>query len=126
MIRRLFHAPRVIVLVATIGVAELAQAVSRGPAQLPDRDSRRPRFPSPINGQWNIGAGITMSGAQLLAIIAVPAHHPRTVVALNHTKFGESVRASVSNPDLARLTGINPKMVSTAVWTIAGFLRPWP
>ena len=37
VIRRLFHAPRVIVLVATIGVAELAQAVSPGPAQLRHR-----------------------------------------------------------------------------------------
>ena len=32
------------------------------------------------------------------------------------------MRASVGNPDLARLTGINPKMVSTAVWAISGFL----
>ena len=34
VIRRLFRAPRVIVLVATIGVAELAQAVSPGASQL--------------------------------------------------------------------------------------------
>ncbi len=36
--------------------------------------------------------------------------------------FGEAVRASATNPDLARLTGISPKLVSTAIWTIAGFL----
>jgi ABC-type branched-subunit amino acid transport system ATPase component/ABC-type branched-subunit amino acid transport system permease subunit len=121
VIRRLFHAPRVIVLVATIGVAELAQAVSRA---LPNYQTGtlQTTFPSPINGQWNIGAGITVSGAQMLALIAVPVTTLGLWWLLNHTRFGESVRASVSNSDLARLTGINPKMVSTAVWTIAGFL----
>jgi ABC-type branched-subunit amino acid transport system ATPase component/ABC-type branched-subunit amino acid transport system permease subunit len=121
VIRRLFHAPRVIVLVATIGVAELAQAVSRA---LPNyaTGSLQSSFPSPINGQWNIGGGITVSGAQLLAIIAVPLTTIGLWWLLNRTKFGESVRASVSNPDLARLTGINPKTVSTWVWTLAGFL----
>ena len=32
------------------------------------------------------------------------------------------MRASATNADLARLTGISPKMMSTAIWTIAGFL----
>ena len=41
---------------------------------------------------------------------------------LGHTPFGDAVRASATNVDLARLTGISPKLVSTAVWTIAGFL----
>ena len=27
-----------------------------------------------------------------------------------------------ANADLARLTGVSPKIVSTAIWTIAGFL----
>ena len=91
-----------------------SRTTGRGPSQT--------TFPSPINGQWNIGAGVTVSGAQLLALIAVPVTTLGLWWLLNHTTFGESVRASVSNPDLARLTGINPKMVSTAVWTIAGFL----
>jgi ABC-type branched-subunit amino acid transport system ATPase component/ABC-type branched-subunit amino acid transport system permease subunit len=121
VIRRLFHAPRVIVLVATIGVAELAQAVTRA---LPNYKTGMltTTFPTPFKGQWNIGAGITVSGAQLLALIAVPVTTVGLWWLLNHTRFGEAVRASIANPDLARLTGINPKMVSTAVWTIGGFL----
>jgi ABC-type branched-subunit amino acid transport system ATPase component/ABC-type branched-subunit amino acid transport system permease subunit len=58
----------------------------------------------------------------LIALISVPVITVGLWWLLNHSKFGEAVRASVANPDLARLTGINPKMVSTAVWTIAGFL----
>ncbi len=41
---------------------------------------------------------------------------------LGHTRFADAVRASATNSDLARLTGISPKMMSTAIWTIAGFL----
>jgi ABC-type branched-subunit amino acid transport system ATPase component/ABC-type branched-subunit amino acid transport system permease subunit len=121
VIRRLFRAPRVIVLVATIGVAELAQAVTLA---LPgyQTGTLATAFPSPISGQWQLGGGVTLSGAQLLALIAVPLTTLGLWWLLNHTKFGESVRASIANPDLARLTGVNPKIVSTAVWTIAGFL----
>ncbi|MFI5041561.1 MAG: ATP-binding cassette domain-containing protein, partial [Acidimicrobiales bacterium] len=121
VIRRLFRAPRVIVLVATIGVAELAQAVTRS---LPDyrTGTLQTTFPTPIHGEWHPGSGVTVSGAQLLALVLVPLITLGLWWLLGHTTFGEAVRASVANPDLARLTGINPKMVSTAVWTIAGFL----
>lgn len=121
VIRRLFKAPRVIVLVATIGVAELAQAVTQA---LPNyrTGTLTTTFPTPFKGQWNLGGGVTLSGAQLLALIAVPIATLGLWWLLNRTKFGEAVRASVSNPDLARLTGINPKMLSTSVWTIGGFL----
>jgi len=121
VIRRLFRAPRVIVLVATIGVAELAQAVTRS---IPDyrTGTLQTVYPTPIKGEWHPGAGVTVSGAQVLALVLVPVITIGLWWLLGHTKFGEAVRASVANPDLARLTGINPKMVSTAVWTIAGFL----
>jgi len=121
VVRRLFRAPRVIVLVATIGVAQLAQAIT---LTLPDyrTGSLQTAFPSPITGEWHPGAGIVLRGGQALALVVVPLITIGLWWLLGHTAFGQSVRASVSNPDLARLTGINPKMVSTAVWAIAGFL----
>jgi len=36
--------------------------------------------------------------------------------------FGQTVQASATNADLARLSGIDPKMVQLFVWTIAGLL----
>jgi ABC-type branched-subunit amino acid transport system ATPase component/ABC-type branched-subunit amino acid transport system permease subunit len=120
IIRRLFKAPRVIVLVATIGVAELCQAITRA---LPDyrTGSLQTEFPSPITGEWHLGS-VTVRGPQLLVLIVVPLITVSLWWVLGHTKFGESVRASVANADLARLTGISPKLVSTAVWSIAGTL----
>ncbi len=120
VIRRLFKAPRVIVLVATIGVAELARAVT---LTLPNyrTGSLQTAFPSPITGDWHVGS-VTVEGSQLLVLIVVPVIAAGLWWLLGHTRFGISVRASASNSDLARLTGISPKLVSTAIWTIAGFL----
>jgi ABC-type branched-subunit amino acid transport system ATPase component/ABC-type branched-subunit amino acid transport system permease subunit len=120
VIRRLFRAPRVIVLVATIGVAELARAVT---LTLPGYRTGRLQnaFPSPITTQWHLGS-VTIKGSQLLALVVVPLIATGLWWLLGHTRFGIAVRASSTNSDLARLTGVSPKLMSTAIWTIAGFL----
>ncbi len=120
VIRRLFRAPRVIVLVATIGVAELARAVTLA---LPEyrTGQLQTAFPSPITSQWHL-SNVTVKGSQLLALIVVPVIATGLWWLLGHTRFGVAVRASATNSDLARLTGINPKLISTAIWSIAGFL----
>jgi ABC-type branched-subunit amino acid transport system ATPase component/ABC-type branched-subunit amino acid transport system permease subunit len=130
IIRRLSKAPRVIVLVATIGIAELCQAVVHA---LPDyrNSDLQISYPSPMTAQWTItsaGFGpfhvhnVTITGPQLLAMIVVPMICLGLWWLLGHTRFGEAVQASATNADLARLTGVSPKVVSTAIWTIAGFL----
>ena len=58
----------------------------------------------------------------MLALIIVPIVTIGLWWLLGHTVFGEAVRASATNPDLARMTGISPKLMSTAIWTIGGLL----
>jgi ABC-type branched-subunit amino acid transport system ATPase component/ABC-type branched-subunit amino acid transport system permease subunit len=120
VIRRLFNAPRVIVLVATIGIAEFARAVTYA---LPNyrTGSLQTQYPSPIKSEWHWHS-ITITGPQLLVIVVVPIITLGLWWLLGRTHFGEAVRAAATNTDLARLTGISPKMMSTAIWTIAGFL----
>jgi ABC-type branched-subunit amino acid transport system ATPase component/ABC-type branched-subunit amino acid transport system permease subunit len=120
VIRRLFKAPRVIVLVATIGVAELARAETLA---LPDYRTGELQtvYPTPISSHWEIGS-VTVKGSQLLVLIVVPIVTLGLWWLLGHTNFGDAVRAAASNSDLSRLTGISPKLMSTGVWTIAGFL----
>src|SRR5205085_8847710 len=59
VVRRLFRAPRVIVLVATIGVAQLAQAVT---LTLPEyrKGSLSGAFPTPFKTEWHPGADIIL------------------------------------------------------------------
>src|SRR5437762_8724381 len=68
VIRRLFKAPRVIVLVATIGVAELARAVT---LSLPNYQTGtlQTQYPSPIKSEWHWGS-VTITGPQILVLIA--------------------------------------------------------
>jgi ABC-type branched-subunit amino acid transport system ATPase component/ABC-type branched-subunit amino acid transport system permease subunit len=123
VIRRLFKAPRVIVLVATIGIAELATAVTLPLQHLygTNQSAASGKYPTPIGSTWRIWH-IDVSGAQLLVLLVVPPVVILLWWLLGHTTFGESVRASATNADLARLTGVSPKMMSTYIWTIAGFL----
>ena len=74
-----------------------------------------------MSSHWQIGS-VTVKGSQLLVLIVVPIITAGLWWLLGHTHFGDTVRAAASNSDLSRLTGISPKLMSTGVWTIAGFL----
>ena len=91
---------------------------------LPDyrTGSLQTQFPLPFTGEWQPVLDIDVSASQLLVLIVVPLITLGLWWLLGHTAFGDSVRASATNVDLARLTGISPKLMSTAVWSIAGFL----
>jgi branched-chain amino acid transport system permease protein len=43
-------------------------------------------------------------------------------VIITYTKFGKAIRAVFQNRDLARVTGINPRLVAAATWFMAGLL----
>jgi ABC-type branched-subunit amino acid transport system ATPase component/ABC-type branched-subunit amino acid transport system permease subunit len=119
VIRRLFFAPRVIVLVATIGISGLALAIV---ASYPEITDFSAPYPVPSDTTWHNLAGVDVNSAQLAVLVVVPLVALALGWFLNRTLLGRTVKASAENPDLARVQGINPKIVSTAVWAIAGFL----
>jgi len=117
VIRRLFDAPRVIVTVATIGVAQLllfAQAV------LP-RPSHFTAFPTAIHSSWKV-FGVVVRGEHVLILVVIPLLTAAIALFLNRTKYGVAVRASAANADAARLAGISVRRMSSLVWVIAGVL----
>jgi ABC-type branched-subunit amino acid transport system ATPase component/ABC-type branched-subunit amino acid transport system permease subunit len=117
VIRRLFDAPRVIVMVATIGVAQLllfGQAVLPQPSQITS-------FPAPLSGSWTI-LGVQVQGAHVAILVIVPLLTVALGLFLNRTKQGTAIRAAASNPDAARLAGVSPKRMSSLVWVLAGLL----
>ena len=63
-----------------------------------------------------------MHGAELSVLIAVPLITLALTWFLTRTDIGKAVRAAAANPDRARLSAINPKLLSTLVWTIGGLL----
>jgi ABC-type branched-subunit amino acid transport system ATPase component/ABC-type branched-subunit amino acid transport system permease subunit len=116
VVRRLFTAPRVILLVATIGVAQLSAAILLA---LPDVDNQRAGYPLPFEREFNVG-DLRIKPALVAVIIVVPLVALGLGWFLNRTLLGRTVRAAAVNPDLARLRGVNPKTISTLVWALGG------
>ncbi|MBL7497363.1 ATP-binding cassette domain-containing protein [Frankia sp. CNm7] len=120
VVRRLFTAPRVIVLVATIGVSQLALMIVTAYPDLKDYADRS--YPVPWGGRWSPLSGLQVTGAQISILVVVPLITTLLALFLSRTVLGKTVKASADNPELARLRGINPKIVSAVVWTVAGFI----
>ena len=78
-------------------------------------------YPTPFTGTWEV-AGIRIRGPELLVLVAVPLLAAALSLFLGRTDTGKAVRAAAANPERARLSAINPKLLSTLVWTIAGVL----
>jgi ABC-type branched-subunit amino acid transport system ATPase component/ABC-type branched-subunit amino acid transport system permease subunit len=118
VIRRLKNAPRVVVLVSTIGIAGLAQAIA---IKIPQPADASAHFPTAFNGTWTI-AGVNVRGADLDVLILVPVTIIMLTWFLDRTTIGKTVKACAANAQLARLCAISPKLVSTMVWALAAGL----
>jgi ABC-type branched-subunit amino acid transport system ATPase component/ABC-type branched-subunit amino acid transport system permease subunit len=118
VIRRLKNAPRVVVLVSTIGIAGLAQAIA---IEIPQPTDASAHYPSAFGGSWTV-AGIHVRGADLAVLILVPVTMALFIWFLDRTLIGKTVKACAANPSLARLSAISPKLVSTMVWALAAAL----
>ena len=117
VIRRLFRAPRLILLVATIGVAQLlfyAQAV------LPGIERVAP-YPTGLQRSMTLGS-LRLNGEHFMVLAIVPAVIAGLAILLNRTPHGIAIRASAENADAARLAGISVKRISTLVWVLSGVL----
>lgn len=117
VIRKLAKSPRLIVLVATLGVGQL---VFLGRVLLPPVESYG-SYPSPLDREVEV-AGIILSSPHFMMLAFVPAVIVGLSLFLTRTPFGVAVRASADNSDRAKLAGVPVKRVSTTVWAISGAL----
>jgi ABC-type branched-subunit amino acid transport system ATPase component/ABC-type branched-subunit amino acid transport system permease subunit len=119
VIRRLRNAPRVVVLVATIGIGGVAEVIA---IKIPQPVDASAHYPAAFGSStWSI-AGVSVRGADLAVLILVPVAVAALIWFLDHTMIGKTVKASAANPSLARLSSISPKLVSTMVWALAAVL----
>jgi ABC-type branched-subunit amino acid transport system ATPase component/ABC-type branched-subunit amino acid transport system permease subunit len=118
VIRRLVRAPRLIVLVATIGASQLFYAAG---AIIPKEDIGSSIFPTPFHATWTVGS-LRLTSGHLLILIAAPLLTVGVALFLRRTKVGLASRAAAENSDAARLAGIPVNRISLVVWTIAGLL----
>ena len=116
VIRRLFASPRLVVLIATIGVGQI---VAFAKISLPAVVTPGP-IPSPFQATWTPTDHIRVQAREIVVLVVVPVLIAALAWFIARTRFGLAVRASASNPDTARVYGTSPRRTSTIVWTIAG------
>jgi ABC-type branched-subunit amino acid transport system ATPase component/ABC-type branched-subunit amino acid transport system permease subunit len=118
VVRRLASSPPVVLLVATLGVAQLLLVAQ---IALPDVAEQGRPFPLPFDRTVVLGT-VVLDAAGFLALGLIPAAVVVLALFLDRTPTGLAVRAAADNRDAAELAGISIRRVSTLVWALAGGL----
>ncbi|HEY5384125.1 MAG TPA: ATP-binding cassette domain-containing protein [Acidimicrobiales bacterium] len=119
---RFFSAPRLIVMVVTIGLAQLFGGIQllvpgwlHGPSIVGVVNT-------PLSSHHVLLFPVLFTGNDLLIAIVVPVVLVAMGWFLLRTDAGVAVRSVADNSDRARLLGIPVRRLSTLVWVIAGLL----
>ena len=118
IIRRLADAPRLLVLVATLGLSQLLFMLQ---ALIPTRGLAGHAFPVPFSATLTV-AGVTLPPGHLLILVLVPVVTIALTVFLQRSRIGLASRAVADNEPAAMLAGIPVRSVSLMVWIVAGLL----
>ncbi len=119
LLRRLFNRPRVLVMVATIGLSQVLFVFTALPFIRPSNLYRA--FPVPISTSFSIGTYLFTPG-QVLTLIVAPLVAIALAVFVKWSRWGLAMRAMAENADSARLSGVWVRRTSTVAWTVAGIL----
>jgi ABC-type branched-subunit amino acid transport system permease subunit len=119
VLRRLFNRPRVLVMVATIGLSYVLLALTALPFIAP-HNLYKP-VPVPFDLSFSLGPFI-VTPTEVLTLIVAPLVTLALVLAVRMTSWGLSMRAMSENADSARLSGVWIRRTSTLTWTVAGAL----
>ena len=120
IVRRFARAPRLIVTVATIGVAELLAFGELGLPKLFNYDSApQPPLPFHVRFTW---FPVTFNAGHIVIMVVVPIVTLALAAFFRFTRVGVAVRASAESADRAALLGVPVKRIGTLVWVIAAGL----
>jgi ABC-type branched-subunit amino acid transport system ATPase component/ABC-type branched-subunit amino acid transport system permease subunit len=120
IIRRLRHASRLTVLVATIALAQVLYIIGvlipKGSSDLIGQS-----YPTPFSTSVTIGS-LVLGPGQLMILIVVPATMVGLTLFLRRSRLGRASRAAAENAEAAQLAGIPTNRISFAMWAITGLL----
>jgi len=121
VIRRFGNAPRLIVAVVTIGLAQALNGLSVVIPTEWTHHGNAGTFSTPWNAHFRVFP-VLFNGNYLLAIIVVPLVLVGLVWFLRYTHYGVAIRAAADNGDRARLLAVPVHRLSTIIWTLTGVL----
>jgi branched-chain amino acid transport system permease protein len=122
IVRRFRHTSRLILTVASIGIAQILSVIEAVIAfQVLDFVSLEGGFEIPLGLKFDMGVK-TLFGDEILIMMVVPPVLAGLAWFLLRTDVGVAVRAAAENEDRALLLGIPIRRLSTIVWMVAGAL----
>ena len=119
LLRRLFARPRVLVMVATIGISQFLFLMTLLPLVRPKKTYVA--FPVPFTASFELDH-YTFHESDILTLVVAPLVVLALAWFLTRTRYGLAMRAMAENGDSARLAGVSVRRLSTAAWMIAGVL----
>jgi branched-chain amino acid transport system permease protein len=129
IIRRFSKAPRLILTVATIGLAQalagfallLPILLNNGWPDIFTSTNVSSRLSPPFDWRFDVGT-VVFSANDIIAVIVIVACVLGLSLFFRYTRVGIAVRASAESADRAMLLGIPVKRIGTIVWVIASVL----
>jgi branched-chain amino acid transport system permease protein len=121
VIRRFFNSPRLVVTVATIGVAQLLGLCALLLPRWWDSYVQSQRIDAPFELEFEIGTRV-FNADHVLALILAPLAIAAVGALLRWTRLGIAIRAAAELPTRAGLLGIPVKGLQSVVWSLATVL----
>jgi ABC-type branched-subunit amino acid transport system permease subunit len=127
VIQRLFTSPRLIVLIATVGVAQVV-TVGRLVLPKPKNDGKAifagggETFPVPFDSPTFTFGRVVLQPQHLMVLVVGPIVALALVWFLRKSVYGVAMRASAENAQRAQLLGIPVRRVSTLAWVLGALL----
>ncbi len=121
VIRRLRRAPRLIVMVATIGVAQVLEAAAIGIGHFALTPQTTVTYSVPVHLTVNIDPFVFGSDS-VLAVLCLPVVLGGLYFLFQRTNTGIAIRAVADSPERSRLLGLPVGRISALTWIIAGGL----
>ena len=119
VLRRLSKRPRVMFMVATIGLSQVLFLFTVLPFIRPKQLFRA--FPVPLHWSFHIGTVVFPPG-DILTLMVAPVVTLGLAAFIRFSPWGLAMRASSENTESARLSGVWVRRTSTVAWTLAGGL----
>src|SRR5581483_2907602 len=108
------HAPRLVVLIATIGAAELLQVPVLKFVNLAHTKMGHEFYPVPLHASIDFGA-VKLTGGDLLIMTVAPVILVALTLFLRGTSVGLAARGVADNEEAAALSGVATGRVSVVV-----------
>lgn len=121
IIRRFFRAPRLILTVATIGLAQLLAVANLFLPRLWGEDPQTITISVPGNFTFTVDQ-MVFEADDLMVLVVAPAAMVAVALFLRYTNVGVAVRAAAERADRAAMLGVPVQRLQTVVWVIAALL----